>query len=148
MRLLALAGDGIGPEITAVTLSVLKAAAARFPLDLHIEEDIVGHASLVRYGTTVRPELLDTARAADGLILGPTATFDFKDPAKGEINVSPEGPQAAEIYVRLPSDSKKRKAFFDAVSKWNQSHQRTPVTDQGEKWMILRFMPFNRPQPM
>jgi 3-isopropylmalate dehydrogenase len=88
MQLLVLAGDGIGPEITAATLMVLRVAAARFPLDLAIEEDIVGHASLPLYGTTVRPELLDKARAADGLILGPTATFDFKDPTKGEINPS------------------------------------------------------------
>jgi 3-isopropylmalate dehydrogenase len=88
MQLLVLAGDGIGPEITAATLSVLRAAAARFHLDLALEEDVVGHASLPLYGTTVRPELLDRARAADGLILGPTATFDFKDPTKGEINPS------------------------------------------------------------
>jgi 3-isopropylmalate dehydrogenase len=88
MQLLVLAGDGIGPEITAATLTVLRAAAARFHLDLALEEDVVGHASLPLYGTTVRPELLDRARAADGLILGPTATFDFKDPTKGEINPS------------------------------------------------------------
>jgi 3-isopropylmalate dehydrogenase len=36
----------------------------------------------------VRPELLDKARAADGLILGPAATYDFKDASKGEINPS------------------------------------------------------------
>lgn len=36
----------------------------------------------------MRPELLDTVRNADGLILGPTATFDFKDEARGEINPS------------------------------------------------------------
>jgi 3-isopropylmalate dehydrogenase len=88
MRLLVLAGDGIGPEITAATLMVLKAAARRFRLDLDIEEETVGHESLKRYGTTVRPELLDKARAADGLILGPAATFDFRDPEKGEINPS------------------------------------------------------------
>jgi len=88
MRLLVLAGDGIGPEITAATLSVLGAAARRFHLALEIEQDAVGHESLRRYGTTVRPELLDKARAADGLILGPASTFDFKEPAKGEINPS------------------------------------------------------------
>ncbi|HXI99665.1 MAG TPA: isocitrate/isopropylmalate family dehydrogenase [Micropepsaceae bacterium] len=88
MQLLVLAGDGIGPEITAATLTVLAAAARRFSLDLSIEEDIVGHASLPVHGTTVRTALLDRARAADGLILGPTATFDFKDPTKGEINPS------------------------------------------------------------
>src|SRR6266404_2680089 len=88
MRLLVLAGDGIGPEITAATLLVLEAAARSFRLDIDIEEDVVGHESLRRYGTTVRPELLDKARAADGLILGPASTFDFKDPEKGEINPS------------------------------------------------------------
>src|SRR5258707_10700564 len=88
MRLMVLAGDGIGPEITAATLVVLKAAVRNFRLDLGIEEEAVGHESLKRYGTTVRPDLLDKARAADGLILGPTSTFDFKDPEKGEINPS------------------------------------------------------------
>src|SRR5258708_985669 len=88
MRLLVLAGDGIGPEITAATLLALGAAARRFKLDIEIEEDVVGHESLKRYGATVRPDLLDKARAADGLILGPASTFDFKDPEKGEINPS------------------------------------------------------------
>ena len=88
MQLLVLAGDGIGPEITAATLAVLKAASARFGLALRWEEQTVGHASLSQYGTTVRPELLEKARRAGGLILGPTATFDFKDPDKGEINPS------------------------------------------------------------
>jgi 3-isopropylmalate dehydrogenase len=87
MRILVLPGDGIGPEITTATLAVLSTTASRFGLDLEIAEDVVGHESLERYGTPVRPELLEKARAADGLILGPTATFDF-DPAKGEINPS------------------------------------------------------------
>jgi 3-isopropylmalate dehydrogenase len=88
MRLLVLPGDGIGPEITAATLAVLRAASERFQLGLEIVEDVVGHASLERHGTTVRPELVDAAKRADGLVLGPTATFDFKDPTRGEINPS------------------------------------------------------------
>jgi 3-isopropylmalate dehydrogenase len=88
MQLLVLAGDGIGPEITAATLAVLRAAANRFDLPLAIEEEAVGHESLKRYGTTVRADLLGKARVADGLILGPTATYDFKDADKGEINPS------------------------------------------------------------
>jgi len=101
MQLLVLAGDGIGPEITAATLIALRAAARRFPLDLAIEEDIVGHASLAVYGTTVRPELLDGARAADGLILGPTATFDFKDPTKGEINPSAFFRKKLDLFANI-----------------------------------------------
>jgi 3-isopropylmalate dehydrogenase len=88
LRLLVLPGDGIGPEITAATLAVLRAASERFHLDLKITEEAVGHDSLKRFGTTVRPELLTLAREADGLMLGPASTFDYKDEAKGEINPS------------------------------------------------------------
>jgi 3-isopropylmalate dehydrogenase len=88
MQIVVLPGDGIGPEITAATTGLLRIASERFQLDLRLEEHAVGHASLTRFGTTVRPDLLDIVRAADGLILGPTATFDFKDEARGEINPS------------------------------------------------------------
>jgi 3-isopropylmalate dehydrogenase len=88
MRLLVLPGDGIGPEITAATLEVLRAASDRFRLGLDVTEEAVGHESLRRFGTTVRPELLAAAKGADGLVLGPAATFDFKDEARGEINPS------------------------------------------------------------
>src|SRR6201988_1907721 len=88
MRLVVLPGDGIGPEIPAATTDVLRAASKRFQLDIQIEEHAVGHDSLRQFGTTVRQGLMETVRAADGLILGPTATFDFKDEARGEINPS------------------------------------------------------------
>jgi 3-isopropylmalate dehydrogenase len=101
MQLLVLAGDGIGPEITAATLTVLKAASRRFGLELRFEEQAVGHASLKQYGTTVRPELLDKARAADGLILGPAATFDFKDPDKGEINPSAFFRKTLDLFANI-----------------------------------------------
>ena len=61
MRLIALAGDGIGPEITAATLAVLRAASERFGLDLHIVEDVVGQESSRRHAT-----LTARLRAADG----------------------------------------------------------------------------------
>src|SRR5579864_5381342 len=88
MHLVVLPGDGIGPEITAATTDVLRAASKRFQLDVAIEEHPVGHESLRQFGTTVREGLLETVRAADGLILGPAATFDFRDEQSGEINPS------------------------------------------------------------
>ncbi len=88
MRIVVLPGDGIGPEIAAATTGVLRAASERFQLNVQIEEHPVGHESLRQFGATVRPGLLETVRAADGLILGPTATFDFKDEQSGEINPS------------------------------------------------------------
>jgi 3-isopropylmalate dehydrogenase len=88
MRMVVLPGDGIGPEITKATTHVLKAASEHFQLGVTVEEHPVGHESLKKFGTTVQPGLLETVRSADGLILGPTATFDFKDEQNGEINPS------------------------------------------------------------
>jgi 3-isopropylmalate dehydrogenase len=88
MRIVVLPGDGIGPEIAAATLGVLRAASERFQLNVEIEQHPVGHASLQQFGATVRPGLLEIVRSADGLILGPAATFDFKDEQSGEINPS------------------------------------------------------------
>src|SRR3984957_2763574 len=88
MRIVVLPGDGIGPEISAATYNVLRAASERFQLNVQTEEHAVGHASLEQFGATVRPGLLEIVKAADGLILGPAATFDFKDEQSGEINPS------------------------------------------------------------
>src|SRR5579862_9703065 len=88
MRMVVLPGDGIGPEITSATTRVLKAASEHFQLGVVIEQHPVGHESLRTFGTTVQPGLLETVRSADGLILGPTATFDFKNEQSGEINPS------------------------------------------------------------
>lgn len=88
MHLIILPGDGIGPEITAATVAVLEAVSERFGLGLRLEHDIAGHESLRRHGITVRPELLEKVRAADGLVLGPMSTFDYTDESKGGINPS------------------------------------------------------------
>jgi 3-isopropylmalate dehydrogenase len=101
MRILVLCGDGIGPEITAATLAVLDAASERLDLGLALERDVVGHESLRRFGTTVRPEVLAAARKADGLILGPAATFDFKDAARGEINPSMFFRKSLDLFANI-----------------------------------------------
>ncbi|MBB3979622.1 3-isopropylmalate dehydrogenase [Rhizobium azooxidifex] len=88
MKLVLLPGDGIGPEISAATRRVLDTAAERFGLSLVIEEELMGHVSLARHGATITEDVLDKVREADGLILGPAATFDFKDESRGEINPS------------------------------------------------------------
>ncbi len=101
MRILVLPGDGIGPEITAATIHVLRAAARSHQLKLEIVEDVVGHASLERYGTTVRPDLLDKVRAADGLVLGPTATIEFREPEKGLINPSSYFRKSLDLFANI-----------------------------------------------
>jgi 3-isopropylmalate dehydrogenase len=101
MRIVVLPGDGIGPEIAAATSNVLRAASDRFELGLQLEEHAVGHASLQQFGATVRPGLLEIVRSADGLILGPTATFNFKDERKGEINPSKFFRKNLDLFANL-----------------------------------------------
>ncbi|CAB3866408.1 isocitrate/isopropylmalate dehydrogenase family protein [Achromobacter deleyi] len=88
MKIVVLPGDGIGPETMAVAVDVLEAASRRFGLALQFDHDIAGHDSLKQHGATVTPALLEKVKAADGLMLGPMATYDFKDEARGEINPS------------------------------------------------------------
>lgn len=88
MKIVVIPGDGIGPETMAVTVDVLQVVSRRFDLQLDLQHDIGGHASLKQHGATVTPALLEKVRQADGLMLGPMATYDFKDEAKGEINPS------------------------------------------------------------
>jgi len=101
MRIVVLPGDGIGPEITAAALEVLRAASERFQLDVRIEQHAIGHESLRQFGTTVKPGLLDMVRAADGLILGPTATADFKDENRGGINPSKYFRKSLDLFANL-----------------------------------------------
>jgi 3-isopropylmalate dehydrogenase len=101
MHILVLPGDGIGPEITAAAVKILNAASHRFNLGLVLVEDVVGHESLRRYGTTVRPELLDQARGMQGIVLGPTATYDFKDETKGEINPSKFFRKSFDLFANI-----------------------------------------------
>jgi 3-isopropylmalate dehydrogenase len=101
MRMVVLPGDGIGPEITSATTRVLKAASEHFQLGVVIEEHPVGHESLRKFGTTVQPGLLETVRSADGLILGPTATFDFKNEQSGEINPSKYFRKALDLFANV-----------------------------------------------
>ena len=101
MHLLVLAGDGIGPEITAATLEVLRVASDRFGLDLRIEEAPVGHAGLSAHRHTIHPDIVEKARKVDGIILGPTATFEFKNPAQGEANPSMTLRKTLDLFANI-----------------------------------------------
>lgn len=101
MKIVVIPGDGIGPETMATTVDVLEAASKRFNLNLDLQHDIAGHESLKRHGATVTPELLEKVRAADGLMLGPMATYDFKDEAKGEVNPSKFFRKSLDLYANI-----------------------------------------------
>jgi 3-isopropylmalate dehydrogenase len=101
MNLLVLPGDGIGPEITAAAIEVLHAADRRFDLDLGLEYDEVGFTSLEKYGTTLRSEVLERARAFDGIILGTQSHADYPAPEKGGRNISAAFRVQLDLYANV-----------------------------------------------
>ncbi|NGM47354.1 isocitrate/isopropylmalate dehydrogenase family protein [Rhodobacter sp. SGA-6-6] len=97
MRLLALPGDGIGPEITAATLRVLAA------LDLGLEVEIadIGLKALAGQGSTLPAGVLQKAAGADGVILGPVSHLDYPPRDKGGINPSSELRVKLDLYANI-----------------------------------------------
>ena len=63
-------GDGIGAEITAAAVEVLKAVDAKFALGLSYEVRDAGGTAYDKYGTPLPEETLAVCKAADGVLFG------------------------------------------------------------------------------
>jgi isocitrate dehydrogenase (NAD+) len=101
VRLLVLEGDGIGPEITAATLAVLRAADAKFMLGLSFETAAVGWTAHKAEGSTFPDAVEAKAKAADGVLLGPVSHNDYPPRAEGGLNPSGELRKRLDLYANI-----------------------------------------------
>jgi len=101
LRILVLEGDGIGPEITAATLAVLKAADVKFGLGLSFERAAVGWAAHKATGTTFPDAVELAAKAADGVLLGPVSHNDYPPRGEGGLNPSGELRKRLDLYANI-----------------------------------------------
>jgi isocitrate/isopropylmalate dehydrogenase len=101
VRLLVLEGDGIGPEITAATLAVLRAADAKFGLGLAFESAAIGWAAHRATGTTFPSSVLERAKDAQGVLLGPVSHNDYPPVAEGGLNPSGELRKRLDLYANI-----------------------------------------------
>ena len=69
-EILILPGDGIGPEIVAEAEKVLNALNEYHGLDVHLKHALVGGAAIDAVGKPLPDATLETARAADAVLLG------------------------------------------------------------------------------
>jgi isocitrate/isopropylmalate dehydrogenase len=107
MNVLVLAGDGIGPEITQATMTVLHAAVEKFALPLEFETREVGLESLSKLGTTLHNSVLKAARESRGVILGPVSHYGYPPRDQGGINVSSEFRIHFDLFANIrPSRSR------------------------------------------
>jgi 3-isopropylmalate dehydrogenase len=71
MKIAVMAGDGIGPEVTAEAVKVLKAAVGR-DTTLELIEAPIGQAGIDRAGDPLPEATVEIARRADAILFGAT----------------------------------------------------------------------------
>ncbi|AFY64903.1 3-isopropylmalate dehydrogenase [Geitlerinema sp. PCC 7407] len=68
-RITLLPGDGIGPEIMAVAVDVLKAVGRQFDLSFEFQEALIGGAAIDATNSPLPEETLTTCRNSDAVLL-------------------------------------------------------------------------------
>jgi 3-isopropylmalate dehydrogenase len=101
VKILVIAGDGIGPEITKASLAAVDVLIDRWGLALTLEHASCGLASLAEHGTTLRAVDIEHAKEADGVILGPMSVRDYPPVNEGGINTSAVLRRELALYANV-----------------------------------------------
>jgi 3-isopropylmalate dehydrogenase len=75
-----LAGDGIGPEVTAEAVRALAAIAQRFKHDFQFKDGLLGGAAIDATGLPLPPATLELTQRADATLLGAVGGPKWSDP--------------------------------------------------------------------
>ena len=100
-RIAVLAGDGIGPEVTAEALKVLHAVAVPGRLEFGFEEMEAGAGCYRRTGEELPRETLEVCQAADAILFGAAGLPDVRFPDGTEIAPQLTLRIALDLYVGL-----------------------------------------------
>jgi len=79
-KITLLPGDGIGPEVVAEGVKVLKAVADRFGHTFEFSEQLVGGIAIDETGHPLPDETLAACRAGDAVLLGAVGGPKWSDP--------------------------------------------------------------------
>ena len=80
-QVIAIPGDGVGPEVIAAARRVVDAAGARFGFDVEWSEILAGGIAIDAYGVAMRPADVELCRAADAVLLGAVGGPKWSDPS-------------------------------------------------------------------
>ncbi|HBM1943894.1 TPA: 3-isopropylmalate dehydrogenase, partial [Escherichia coli] len=69
-KIVALPGDGIGPEIINGTLELLELISHKYDFQYQIEHHHFGGAAIDNYGTPLTDETLEACKSSDAILLG------------------------------------------------------------------------------
>jgi len=93
LNILVLPGDGIGVEITAEAVKVLKVVTSAFGHELNLSEGLIGGASLDATDESLTQSTIEAANAADAVLMGAVGTPKYdnapsdKRPEKGLLGI-------------------------------------------------------------
>ncbi|MGO8756936.1 MAG: 3-isopropylmalate dehydrogenase [Terracidiphilus sp.] len=77
LNILVVAGDGIGPEVTAEAVAVLKEIAEQGGHEFAFTEKRIGGVAIVQDGTPLPEETLEAALRSDAVLLGAVGGNEF-----------------------------------------------------------------------
>lgn len=79
-----LAGDGVGPEVAAEGIRVLRAVAARFGHRFDVRDALIGGAAIDATGSSLPTETVAVVEACDAVLLGAVGGPRWDDPSLAE----------------------------------------------------------------
>ncbi len=79
-RLVAIPGDGVGPDIVAAAKRVLATAGAQYGFTVAWHDLVVGGAGIDAYGVPIRPDDLAACAESDAILLGAVGGPRWDDP--------------------------------------------------------------------
>jgi 3-isopropylmalate dehydrogenase len=78
--IVVLAGDGIGPEVTAEAVRVLQAIGEKFGHKFNFSDHSIGGQSIDAFGSALTDETLGACKSADAVLLGAVGGPKWDDP--------------------------------------------------------------------
>jgi 3-isopropylmalate dehydrogenase len=118
--ILALDGDGIGPEIMQSTLDIVDFLNKELKLDIQIRKEVIGFKSIDQNSTTMTSEVVLASKEADGIILGPVDHNNYPSVVDGGINPSGKLRIELDLYANIrparPKDPENSVAKSDKIS--------------------------------
>ena len=159
-KITVLPGDGIGPEVVAEGLKVLRTVGSKLGHGFNLTRDVVGGAAIDKYGVALRPETVDTALGSDAVLFGAVGGPKWEGPGakvRAEdgllalrkalslfanirpVKVVPERAHASVNDVIIPRDASGSTTHPKA---WAREHPRVTATcsDLGLMWSNVDFI--------
>jgi 3-isopropylmalate dehydrogenase len=134
-KIAVLAGDGIGPEIVAEAVKVLKAAGEKFGFELQFTDALVGGIAYDKTGHPLPPETLELCKASDAILFGAVGgpQYDTIQPA----SLRPEVGALLPLRKELGLFANLRPAtLFPALA--NVSSLRADIVSGGLDILVVR----------